>query len=112
MLLAELLRNLGLVLVIVHACFFFNFGADYRYAGQVARQTLDCLRGVAENTRVVDLPSQYRGALIFRSGLPDALWWYNQENGTVSMATLKEIEQKGRLSCEKQAGSVSFSIQP
>jgi hypothetical protein len=112
MLLADLLGKAGVVLAVVHAFFFLSFGSHYQYAGRMAAQTLQCLRGVKDNSRVVDAPSQYRGALIFRSGLPEALRWYNGEKNTVSIASLKEIEHEGRLTCEKQADSIIFSVQP
>jgi len=100
MLLAELTGKLGLIVVLIHAWFFFSFGRDYSYAGKTARQTLDCLHGVKDNTNLVDVPQQYRGALIFRSGLQEAVQWYNNEKSRVNIVSLKEIMHKGRLTCD------------
>jgi hypothetical protein len=79
----------------------------------VAKQTLECLHGLKDNTDLVDAPQQYRGALIFRSGLPEALQWYNNEKSVVNIVSLKEIEHPGRLTCNKtKPDSIIFSVQP
>jgi hypothetical protein len=111
----------GLILVLVHAYFFLNFSNDYRYAGRIVRETLDCMLRVEGPAKafVADVPSQYRGALIFRSGLPEAVQWYNGQKCSVNILSLKEIEHAQRLHCEKVNPSfgreveiIIFSIHP
>jgi hypothetical protein len=89
----------GFIILSIHA--YFNFAKDYRYAGQAARQTLECLRDAGAKVYVAEVPSQYRGALIFRSGLPEAVQWYNDRKSNVNILSLKEIEHAERLTCEK-----------
>lgn len=113
MLLAELTGRFGWALVLIHGWFFFLFGNYYQYAGNIAKQTLECLHGVENNTSLIDVPQQYHGALIFRSGLPEALQWYNNEKSTVNIVSLKEIVHTGRLTCEKTgSNSVIFRVIP
>lgn len=103
MLVAEMARREGWLIVAFHAWFFLSFGNDYSFAGKTAKQTLDCLRGLNTNVNLVDVPKQYKGALIFRSGLPEALQWYNNEKITVNIVSLKEIIHTERLMCDRTA---------
>jgi NADH:ubiquinone oxidoreductase subunit K len=88
------------LLLLVHAWFFFSTAKDYRLAGQVVKQSLACLRGATGEVHLVNVPTQYRGALIFRSGLPEAMQWYNNDKVQVNIINSKEIAAVKRLSCE------------
>lgn len=88
------------LLILVHAWFFFSTANDYRVAGQVVKQSLECLRGAGGGANLENVPTQYKGALIFRSGLPEALRWYNDQPVRVNIASSKEITPSKRLSCE------------
>lgn len=87
------------LLVIIHAWFFYSTGRNYRLAGQVVKQSLECMSGATGTAQLVEMPTQYHGALIFRSGLPEALHWYNGQKLEVNIASSKEMQQVQRLSC-------------
>jgi hypothetical protein len=92
------------LLVLAHAWFFFSTASHYRLAGQVVKQSLACLRGATGKVQLTNVPSQYRGALIFRSGLPEAMQWYNNDNVQVNITSSNEIAAVKRLSCEVWSG--------
>jgi hypothetical protein len=64
-------------IVILHALLFRQAALSYRYAGDVARRSLVLLdtKTAVRTLYVLGLPSQYRGALIFRSGLTPGVEW-------------------------------------
>ena len=95
------------LVVLVHGWFFFTTARDYRLAGQMVKQSLACLRGATGQAHMVNVPTQYRGALIFRSGLPEAMQWYNNDKVQVNIIGSKEITAVKRLSCEVGGGEIS-----
>ena len=54
---------------------------NYKFASQVAKTTLKKVRNYRELNRVVfvDVPTQFKGSLIFRICLPNAIAWINPE---------------------------------
>lgn len=97
------------LLMLVHVWFFLSTARDYRVAGNVVKHSLDCLKGAAGKVVLANVPTQYKGALIFRSGLPEAIRWYNGEGVQVNIASSKEIAPSKRLSCEIRPGNFGYT---
>jgi hypothetical protein len=60
-------------------CLFWlaHFASEYKYAARITKASLHAIKEAAtyESIYAIQLPSQYRGALIFRSGFENALKW-------------------------------------
>src|SRR5690606_8921540 len=63
--------------IIFHAYFFYKAADSYRYASYVTKSFIHHVHTApaAQHLIAVSLPSQYKGALIFRKGLPQAVNW-------------------------------------
>ncbi len=89
-------------LILFHACFFYRAAHGYRYAGYVTKTFIQCLKTVPVTNRltVVNLPSQYGGALIFRKGFPQAINWLVPDKfNIVSIGITSEIIDPHKLKC-------------
>jgi hypothetical protein len=90
-----------------HACLFWRASLDYRIAGNIAKNSLECIGQGRVNGTVylIHLPSQYRGALIFRSGLEPATAWIDPGMSYQRMAILSKdeiLQDSGSLSCRER----------
>ena len=65
------------VLLLFHTIFLCRSAQSYRYAGQVVSHSIKCLEKAGPSPVLIAemVPSQYRGALIFRTGLKEATDW-------------------------------------
>lgn len=72
------IRKLCLSLILLFHCFFFyRSSQSYMFAGKTVVSSLDCIRS-SEGAKVlhaIDVPTQYKGALIFRTGFEQAVHW-------------------------------------
>lgn len=90
-------------LIVFHAFFFYRAADSYRYAGYVTKNFVQCLNTVpvAQHLTAVNLPSQYKGALIFRKGFPQAInWLVPGKFNEVSVMATTEIFVPRSIKCE------------
>lgn len=109
----ENLRKIILaVLVIGHAWLLSRSAATYRFAGSVVRQSLVAMdeKKEVDTIHVFRLPTQYKGALLFRAGLDDAFHWicpdlqYKKIITRDSMVFLNPVDHYRVLSLDLRAG--------
>jgi hypothetical protein len=118
----SLTQNKPLFLWIVSLLMIFYFGTSfiafskhYQVSALIARSTLDALQDKAEydNVYVIDLPSQYKGATIFRTGFDNALKWICPGLRYHSLQILgqKEIIDPGNNFGVKQFSFADWALQ-
>ena len=68
---------MGLLLVIYSVLFAFS-ASNYRHASEVAKKLLAFVDNYSGKGKIVayNVPSNYKGALIFRSGFKEAVQWF------------------------------------
>lgn len=82
-----------LVFLSAHAFLLYNAAESYRVGSAIARQSLECIPAQADFNMIyaVNMPEQYKGALIFRKGFAEAVSWINNTRfESVSIVTSKE----------------------
>jgi len=74
----------------IHLAVLMNNARSYRFAGTIVRTTIEQVKSLSHTTvlYVANLPLQYRGALIFRSGFREAVTWMKNEQGIDSVSIL------------------------
>ncbi len=90
------------LLMIVHGFWFYLASKEYRYASRVVKGSLKCISEApsADTLIVMGLPSQYKGALIFRSGFENAVRLFNPGKfKTVRIVSQQEIYLPVNYSC-------------
>jgi hypothetical protein len=90
-------------LIIFHGYFFYRAADSYRYAGYVTKTFIHCLNmvPVGQQLTVVKLPAQYKGALIFRKGFPQAVnWLVPGKFNNVNVVTTSEIFVPRSIRCD------------
>lgn len=82
-----------LTLIILHALLFYKAAEPYQFASKVAKESLACIGKIDfQNVEAVNLPSQYKGALIFRIGFAEAVEWIlNKDKSSVDIISKSEI---------------------
>lgn len=89
-------------MMILHSCWLWTYARDYRYAGKVVEDSLSCLsRAEPARTLVAtDVPTQFGGALIFRSGFAEAVGWsLPGKYGSVHTVSYSEIFHSRNYRC-------------
>jgi hypothetical protein len=86
------------ILLTVHIVLFIEAADSYKYASLISRKTLECMGNLSkEKIIVLDVPSQYKGALIFRKGFEAAVVWIlNGNKDSVEIVSIKEVFQKAK----------------
>ncbi len=91
----------------VNFCQFGEAALSYRYAGEIARRSLECLdrKKPLENLYLFHVPAQYKGALIFRAGIKPALDWMDpglSYGNLVVMSQGELLQERDTFRCVKQ----------
>lgn len=99
-----------LFILILHSGILYSTSNHYKTASRITKNSLKCLSPlVTDSIAVMNLPSQYKGALIFRTGFPEAVSWILDKKMQVNILSKKEINYPVEtLSCRKATIS-SFS---
>jgi hypothetical protein len=97
----SMLRNkffiiFSLLLMVFHSLFLKKASSTYKFGGFIAKKSLECIPfDKVDAILAKDLPSQYKGALIFRIGFPEAIKWFsNGKNIYVNVLSQKEIHKE------------------
>ena len=74
----------------IHLAILFNNARSYRFAGTVVLTAIEQVKALQHTPvlYVANLPMQYRGALIFRSGFSEAMAWMKNNQGIDSVSIL------------------------
>jgi hypothetical protein len=96
---------MGLALLLSHAYLLYNAASHYRIASTITKQSLQCIptHKLYNNIYTINLPTQYKGALIFRSGLKEAIFWINDvQLKRVKIVSVGEVYKSvSVLQCKK-----------
>jgi hypothetical protein len=86
--------RLLLLFIILHAIQFRHASLSYRYAGKIARRSLELIGAdpPVRNLYLFHMPSQYEGALIFRAGIGPAVAWMDMGSAGSRLAELSQGE--------------------
>lgn len=84
---------LGLLLL-VFVLLFSDLQANYRYASTVTKTTVKMVAANTEyrNAYFIDVPMKYKGSMIFRISLPEAIRWIVPEATYDSVSIVSQIE--------------------
>ncbi len=80
-----------------------TYNVNYRYASAVTKTTLQFVKKYPDfkNAYFIDVPEEYKGALIFRTSLPDAIYWVDTECKYDSIKIISKTENaRGKLPYE------------
>lgn len=86
-----------LILLIFHGYYLNRSSTAYRYAGKVVRLSIEALElcEPAQILSAIDVPTQYKGALIFRKGFGEAVnWMLPGKFDEIKIVTSKGIRNK------------------
>lgn len=89
-------------LMVFHVLFLWNEAKAYQFSSMITRRTLYCFQQIQTDTLVVEqLPTQFKGALIFRIGFPEAMQWFKtQQVKNIIVKSRKEYHSSfEKLSC-------------
>lgn len=75
------------------------YNAHYRYASAVVKNTLEFIKKYPDykNAYFIDVPGEYKGALIFRVCLPNAIRWIAPECKYDSVIIISQTEDAGGI---------------
>ncbi|MBS1598482.1 MAG: hypothetical protein JST75_09655 [Bacteroidetes bacterium] len=110
----------SILLMIAHGFYLFQSALVYRFSGSITRKSLEFInqKQELENIYLVNLPSQYKGALMFRSGLTGAIQWIctdckyghlvtlNAHEFTKRKKTFQLLELKGERGIKSMNGKL------
>lgn len=76
-----------------------TYNANYRYTSKVARTTLEFVKRYPnhKNAFFIDVPGEYKGALLFRVCLPDAIRWIAPECKYDSITIISQTDNSSGL---------------
>lgn len=102
---SQKMRTLTFVaLILLYSILLAEAAAAYRHASKVAKHVLSLFPNSCESGKVIaiNLPSNYKGALIFRSGFPEALRWIHACPDSVKIVVMpaKRTYNKVNLAIE------------
>lgn len=71
------------------------YNANYRYASAITKTTLEFVKKYpdSKNAFFIDVPGEYKGALIFRVCLPDAIHWIATGSKYESVTIITKTEE-------------------
>jgi hypothetical protein len=92
----------GISFLSLHAYWLSKTAETYKIGSLLAKQSLDCI-GKANHFKTIyaiDLPTQYKGALIFRKGFGEAVRWINNIHfDSVVVVSNTEVYGSNILQC-------------
>ena len=76
----------------IHLAVLMNNARNYRFTGTIVRTTIEQVKALQHTPvlYITNLPLQYRGALIFRSGFREAVAWMKNEQSIDSVSILSK----------------------
>ncbi len=92
----------GIAFLSLHAYWLSKAAETYKAAGLTARQSLDCIGNANDFKTIyaIGLPTQYKGALIFRKGFGEGLHWINNIHfDSVIVVSNTEVYASSMLQC-------------
>jgi hypothetical protein len=93
-----------LALCLLNGLQFREAALSYRYAGTIARRSLSFMdeKKPLENVYLFRMPSQYKGALIFRAGIQPALTWMDPGLSYRNLVVISQgepLQRRDAFSC-------------
>lgn len=90
-----------ILLILIHCILLQNAASSYKFSGEVSRKSLECIGEGNQKITAINLPMQYKGALIFRKGFGEAVEWIlNGNKDSVTIYSQKDIlSKKVNFSC-------------
>ena len=111
-LLTQLLKRKYYLLVITSViiaciCWLTATQKNYRYASAVAKTTLELVDKNThyKNAYFIDVPKKYKGSMILRAGLPDAIKWVVPKANYDSVVIVSQMETPSGIMPYKAASS-------
>ncbi len=103
----KLFAGIVLLIVVWNGFFLFQSASSYRFAGVVVKRSLDFMNTKTSlNTmHVINLPRQYKGALMFRSGFDEAVRWIDNDcifNHIDTLSSFEYIKKPAAFFVEEQ----------
>ncbi len=84
-----------ILLIFIHCILLQNAATSYRFSSEVSRKSLECIGEGNQKITAINLPMQYKGALIFRKGFGEAVEWIlNGNKDSVTIYSQKDIFSK------------------